>query len=71
MVGESLFVGDDEGRFLLSSDAEGLRAFGDTLNGLVTEGKASPDIEGAYWKSRNENNRGLRLKFLKPQKEQK
>jgi hypothetical protein len=51
LIGENMFTGQDEGRFLLSSDAEGLRAFGDSLTGLITEGKASPDIKSAYWQN--------------------
>lgn len=51
MAGEDLFTGQDEGRFLLSADAEGIRAFGDSMNGLITEGKASPDVKSAYWQN--------------------
>lgn len=40
------------GHILVSGDAEGMRAFGDTINGLVSEGKASADIKGAYWQHR-------------------
>lgn len=40
------------GHVLVAGDAEGMRAFGDTLNGLVSEGKASADIKGAYWQHR-------------------
>ena len=55
MAGESLFTSDTEGRFLLSADAEGIRAFGDAMNGLVTTGKAVPntaDKPDSYWETR-------------------
>lgn len=49
--GESMFVGEDEGRFLLSTDAAGMYAFGDSLHAIITEGKASPDIKSAAWQN--------------------
>lgn len=49
--GESMFVGEDEGRFLLSADAAGMYAFGDSLHALVTEAKASPDVKSAAWQN--------------------
>jgi hypothetical protein len=48
MIGENLFT-SDKGRFLLSTDGEGMRQFSSALNGLVTTGKASPDVKDAYW----------------------
>lgn len=53
MFGESLFTSDDEGRFLLSADAEGIRAFGDAMNGLVTTGKSAPNVSDSYWQHRD------------------
>lgn len=43
----------DDGHIIVSGDSRGMRAFGDALNGLVTNGKASPDTESASWKHRN------------------
>lgn len=31
---------------------EGIRAYGDSQNGLITNGKASPDQKTAYWNTR-------------------
>lgn len=62
LVGESLFTGEDEGRILISADAEGMKAFGDFANGLVTEGKASPDVKGSYWQNRDT---AIKIKALK------
>lgn len=36
----------------LSGSPEALRAMGEIMAGLVTEGKASPDKVGAYWGNR-------------------
>jgi len=55
-----LFVSDDEyhtqeydeGFFAMHGDARGLRAFGDTLNGMITNGKANPDSDTAHWNNR-------------------
>ena len=66
LVGQSLFTGEGEGRFLLSTDAEGMRAFNDGLNGLVTTGKASPDTQDAYWREReNQTKTGGQVKVLR------
>jgi hypothetical protein len=46
---ENLFAGEDQGRFNLSADAEGMRAFGEAMNGLVTTGKAAPNQADSYW----------------------
>jgi hypothetical protein len=29
-----------------------MQAFGDTMNGMITNGKASPDVDTAAWKVR-------------------
>lgn len=49
------FVGqgiDGRGRVLINADAAGMQAFSDTLNGLVTNGKASPNAETPAWVTR-------------------
>lgn len=48
MVGQSMFTGENEGRLLISADAEGMRAFSDYQTGLVAVGKASPDEKDAH-----------------------
>lgn len=47
-VSDSFLRSDTQGHFSLEADREGLRAFGDTLNGLVVTGKATPDTKDAY-----------------------
>jgi len=42
----------DNGQVTLMADAKGMRAFSDALNGLVTNGKASPDADTASWQAR-------------------
>lgn len=44
----SMWGNADKGYFTLASDEAGLRAFGDTLNGLVVTGKAAPNVEDTY-----------------------
>lgn len=56
LVGEPLFVGEEEGRFLLSTDRAGMQAFSDALTGIAQVGKDSPDKEGAYWLKRRDDN---------------
>lgn len=46
---EGAFVDNDEGRILISSDAEGMRAFGDVLSGMITNGKQTPDTKSAHY----------------------
>jgi hypothetical protein len=41
-----------EGHILVAGDAQGMRSFGDALNGLVTNGKASADQDTAHWIAR-------------------
>lgn len=62
-AGESLFTGQDEGRFLLSADAEGMRAFADGMNGLITTGKSAPNVEDSYWNQRGKETQFKALRF--------
>ena len=71
LVGESLFTGEDEGRILISADAEGMKAFGDFSNGLITSGKSSPDVPTSYQTQREhqeeqKTKRKLGQMFKKP-----
>lgn len=63
LMGENMFVGDDEGRFLLSADAAGLRAWNDGLNGIITNTKESPDSKSAHWELREQQTGVRALKF--------
>ena len=59
--------GSDHGYFEMRGDAEGIRAYSDHSVGLVTEGKTSPDVKGAFWQHREEQTRTKALKFrIKP-----
>lgn len=49
ITGENIFAGEETGRFTLSADAEGLRAFGEAMNGLVVTGKAQPNMGDSYF----------------------
>lgn len=49
-----MFSDSDRGFVMLAGDAEGIRAYNDGLNGLITNTKASPDIRSSYWQNRDE-----------------
>ena len=63
LVGESLFTGEDEGRFLISADAEGLRAWNDGLNGIITNTKEPEGQKSAHWQLREQETGVKALKF--------
>lgn len=42
-----------QGHVVLAADAQGMRAFGDALNGMIAQGKARPGATGAYFAHRN------------------
>ena len=42
----------EDGHVTISGDPKGIRAFGDAMNGLITNGKASPDKDTAHWINR-------------------
>lgn len=41
-----------DGNILIQADAKGMAAFGDVMNGLVTNGKATPDVDTPAWSAR-------------------
>lgn len=43
---------NSDGHIALIADAEGMRAFGDTMNGMITNGKAAPNTDTAHWTTR-------------------
>ena len=58
-------VGDgDQGRILIHADTEGMRAFGDTLVGLVNETKSPAEMESAHYQLRKEQVRTRALRFV-------
>lgn len=62
-------IGDAEnGRILIHADTEGMRAFGDTIVGLVNETKSPPELESAHYKLRKEQVRSRALRFVPAKK---
>ena len=47
-----MFEDSDNGYVMLTGDAEGIRAYNDGLNGLITNARGNPDIKSAYWQNR-------------------
>lgn len=66
LVGESLFVGEDEGRFLISADRAGLEAWSDGMNGILTNGRISPDLESPHWQLRKQQTTARAFRVSKP-----
>lgn len=52
-----------DGYFEMRGDAEGLRAFSDYSQGMITNGKASPDVDTAHYQLRKEQNRAKVVRF--------
>lgn len=44
------------GSLHIYGDSAGLQAINDGLNGLITNGKASPDMPTSYWNNREKEN---------------
>jgi len=56
---------------VLSSDAEGMRAFGEAMNGLVVTGKSAPNEEDSYWTTQKHRIELKRFKVQPPKGAQK
>ena len=67
VMSHRMFEDSDTGFVLLTGDAEGIRAYNQGLNGLITNTKASPDIKSSYWQVREQETavRGLKFKRVK------
>lgn len=63
LFGESLFVGEDEGRFLLSADRAGMQEFGRAVAGVAQVAKDSPDVQGAYWTQQRDETEVKKLRI--------
>jgi len=50
-VGQGMFS-KEAGRIQISADAQGMDAFWDGVQGAITNGKASPDIETDWYSTR-------------------
>ena len=48
-----MFGDSDRGFVMLAGDAEGIRAYNDGINGVITNTKASPDVKSSYWQNRD------------------
>lgn len=66
MNAENLFAGDEQGRFTLSADAEGMRAFGEAMNGLVVTGKAQPNQGDSYFITQQQRIEARKFKLVNP-----
>mgnify|MGYP001011298558 CR=1 FL=1 len=53
---------DDRGKILFSADAEGMAAISDAMQGLINNGKASPDVDTPHYQMRREQVRAKALK---------
>lgn len=65
MNGENLFAGEEQGRFTLSADAEGMRAFGEAMNGLVVTGKSAPNHQDSYFITQQQRVEARKFKLIK------
>jgi hypothetical protein len=66
ITGENLFASEETGRFTLNADAEGLRAFGEAMNGLVVTGKAMPNQGDSYFITQQQRVEAKRFKMVNP-----
>ena len=48
-----MFGDSDRGFVMLAGDAEGIRAYNDGINGVITNTKSSPDVKSSYWQNRD------------------
>lgn len=53
MIVGCLLVSSLSGCFMLASTPEGLRAWGDSQVGIITETRSNPDIKSGYWQNRD------------------
>jgi len=57
---------------MISATRDGMEAWGDHMTGLITTGKASPDVTTAHHQMRNyqedQETRRVGMRYLKPQK---
>jgi len=62
-----MFEDSDQGYVLLTGDAEGIRAYNDGLNGIITNTKTPGEMKSSYWQSREQETavRGLKFKRIK------
>ena len=67
LMAGSGFTGGN-GRILISGDAAGMSAFTEGMNGLITNGKSSPDADTSYWHQQRAKEVTKRMKFsvMKP-----
>lgn len=61
---DSLGENEEQGRVLLYADEKGMQAFGDALTGLVTTGKAAPNMDDPHHELRRHQDQTRRARFL-------
>lgn len=66
LVQHSMFGSEEGGYVSINADAAGMQALGDWNAGLITEGKASPDIESAYYQLRKEQEKQKTFRIRLP-----
>lgn len=57
MLGSNGLNSSEHGAISITADKEGMRAFSDAMTGMVTAGKASPDIVDAHHQLRGQQER--------------
>lgn len=62
-VAGSSIAGSEHGHITISADKEGMRAYSDMLQGMITNGKSSPDTDTPYYEMRKEQTRIKAVKF--------
>lgn len=65
IAGQSLFMGEDEGRVLVDTDRAGLEALFQGLNGLVVTGKSAPNMRDAYHDTQESNLKTRKFAILR------
>jgi len=63
-----MFEDSDAGFVMLAGDAEGIRAYNDGVNGVITNTKSSPDVKSSYWQNREQETAVKGLKFRRVSK---
>lgn len=55
-----------DGHIAVMADAKGMRSFMDGMNGMITNGKASPDQDTAHWIARKQEEQQVTIRHTSP-----
>ena len=55
-----------DGHIAVMADAKGMRSFMDGMNGMITNGKASPDQDTAHWIARKHEEKEITTRRYAP-----